>query len=82
MPVLCHIVNVSLEKGQFPSELCKAIISLVLKKPSLDRQQLRSFRPVSNLSYLGKLIERVVSSQVTEFIDSDKAWGAAAVSVP
>ena len=61
MPVLCHIVNVSLETGQFPSELRKAIISPVLKKPSLDRHQLGSYRPVSNLSYLGKLIERVVS---------------------
>ena len=71
MPVLCHIVNVSLETGQFPSELRKAIISPVLKKPSLDRQQLGSYRPVSNLSYLGKLIERVVSSRVTEFIDSN-----------
>ena len=81
MPVLCHIVNVFIETGQFSSELCKAIISLVLKKPSLDCQQLGSYRPVSNLSYLCKLIERVVSSQVTEFIDSNKVWGAAAVSV-
>ena len=62
MPILCQIVNVSLETGQFPSDLLKAIMSTVLKKSSLDRQQLGSYRPVSNLSYLGKLIKRVVTS--------------------
>ena len=67
MAVLCHIVNVSLETSQFPSELRKTIISPVLQKPSLNRQELGSYRPVFNLSYLGKLIERVTSSQVTEF---------------
>jgi hypothetical protein len=71
IPVLCRIVNDSLTTGTFPSDLRKAIITPILKKPSLDHQLLKSYRPVSNLSFLGKLIERVVASQVTTFVDSN-----------
>ena len=71
IPVLCRIVNDSLATGTFPSDLRKAIITPILKKPSLDHQLLKSYRPVSNLSFLGKLIERVVASQVTAFVDSN-----------
>jgi retron-type reverse transcriptase len=68
---MCRIVNHSLATGQFPSDLRKAIITPILKKPSLDRQLLKSYRPVSNLPFLGKLIERVASSQVATFVDSN-----------
>ena len=71
IPIMCRIVNESLANGRFPSDLRKAIITPILKKPSLDRQLLKSYRPVSNLPFLGKLIERVASSQVATFVDSN-----------
>ena len=71
VPTLCQVVNLSLSTGCFPSVLSKAIVTPILKKPSLDRQQLKNYRPVSNLPFLGKLIERVVSSQVATYVDSN-----------
>ena len=68
--ILCRIVNCSLSSGVFPAELRKARITPVLK-PSLDTRQLTSYRPASNLSFLGKLIEKVVSSQVASFVKSN-----------
>jgi hypothetical protein len=71
MPILCHIVNSSISTGVFPSSLRNAIVTPIIKKPSLDPQQLKNFRPVSNLPFLGKLIERVVSSQVASYVNSN-----------
>ncbi|XP_072050162.1 uncharacterized protein [Amphiura filiformis] len=43
-PILTAIVNVSLSSGVFPAELSKAVITPVLKKPSLDRNLLSNYR--------------------------------------
>ena len=41
------------------------------KKPSLDRNSLKNYRPVSNLSFISKLIEKVVGNQLNEFISHE-----------
>ena len=68
---ITRIVNSSLASGRFPDSLKHAVITPLLKKPSLDPQDMASYRPVSGLSFLSKLIERVVlfrlSSHVAEF---------------
>ena len=66
LPILTTIVNTSLASGAFPAELRKAIITPILKKASLDKNQLKHYRPVSNLAFIGKLIEKVVASQVSD----------------
>ena len=69
LPLLTQIVNNSLALDYFPIKLRQAIIFPVIKKISLDKNQLSNYRPVSNLPFIGKLIEKVVSSQVSEYID-------------
>jgi hypothetical protein len=41
-----------------------AIVSPILKKPSLDSDELKNYRPVSNLSYVSKLTEKCVAQQL------------------
>ena len=43
----------------------------LLKKPNLDRNLLKNYRPVSNLSFISKLIEKVVAKQLNNYIDSE-----------
>ena len=43
----------------------------LLKKPNLDRNLLKNYRPVSNLSFIFKLIEKVVAKQLNNYIDSE-----------
>ena len=43
----------------------------LLKKPSLDRNLLKNYRPVSNLSFISKLIEKIVAKQLNNYIDSE-----------
>ena len=70
-PILTKIVNSSFSSGSFPSGLRRAIITPILKKASLDKNTLGNYRPVSNLPFVGKLIEKVVSAQVSDYISSN-----------
>uniref|UniRef100_A0A803TL80 Reverse transcriptase domain-containing protein n=1 Tax=Anolis carolinensis TaxID=28377 RepID=A0A803TL80_ANOCA len=66
------VVNASLREGIFPASLKLAVIKPLLKKPSLDPTQLENFRPISNLPFLGKVVERVVAAQLQAFlVDTD-----------
>ena len=67
LPVIDQIVNKSISTGYFPSTLRIARVSPILKKPSLDKEVFKNYRPVSNLPYLGKLIERVAVQQLKEY---------------
>ena len=64
LPTLTTIVNASIEANNFPSSFKQASVTPLLKKPSLDSEQLSNYRPVSNLPYVGKLIEHVVVDQM------------------
>jgi hypothetical protein len=51
-PAITSIVNLSLSSGMFPDKFKTAVVRPLLKKPSLDKNQLNNYRPVSNLSFL------------------------------
>ena len=59
---ITRIVNVSLEKGIFASKWKTAIVHPILKKAGLDLI-LSNFRPVSNLSFISKVVEKLVLAQ-------------------
>ena len=48
------IVNLSLSEGSFPSYLKSALVSPLLKMSTLNKDNLKNYRPVSNLSFLSK----------------------------
>uniref|UniRef100_A0A670ISF5 Reverse transcriptase domain-containing protein n=1 Tax=Podarcis muralis TaxID=64176 RepID=A0A670ISF5_PODMU len=66
---LCRVVNASLCEGAFPDPLREAVIKLLLKKTSLDPAKLANYRPVSNLPFLGKVIERMVAKQLQAHLE-------------
>ena len=59
IPVWTHLVNLSLSQGTMV-QLKHADIIPILKAYGLDPELHSNFRPVSNLQFLGKLIERIV----------------------
>ena len=59
LPVWVDLINTSFEEGSFEG-LKLAFIKPTLKDYKLDHEALKSFRPVSNLVFLSKLMERVV----------------------
>jgi len=60
-----------LGSGRFSSALKQAIVTPKLKKESLDRNEVKNYRPVSNLSFISKLIERIVMKQLLSHLISN-----------
>ena len=70
-PIITELVNTCLSNGVFPSELKSAIVQPLLKKPSLVPEELSNFRPVSNLSFISRVIEKVVASRLMDHMTSN-----------
>ena len=68
-PIITDIVNCSLKEATVPPELKKAVVIPLLKKASLDPEMYKNYRPVSNLSFISKIIEKVVASRTNEHLD-------------
>ena len=67
---ITNIVNLSLSEGYFPLKFRHAIISPLFKRHNLSPEDLASYRPVSNLNFISKVIERIVYSRLSKHLDS------------
>ena len=64
------IINLSLTEGSFLSHVKSAHVSPLSKKPSLNKERMKNYRPVSNLSFLSKVLYQVVENQLNTHINS------------
>ena len=71
LPFITKIINTSLQSGQMPSQLKVAKLRPLLKKPSLDHTQFSNYRPVSNLTFLSKAIEKLVANQLISYVNNN-----------
>ena len=65
---LLNIVNASLVCGHIPQTLKRAVIKPLIKKPILDVNVLSNYRPISNLPFLSKVLEKAISKQLCSFL--------------
>ena len=63
LPVITNLINSSLSSSTVHTDLKTAVVKLLIKTPSLDKNQLKNYRPVSNLPFVSKIIKKVVLSQ-------------------
>ena len=63
------IVNLSLQDGIFPESLKSAIVKPILKKSNLDSDDLKNYRPVSNLSFISKVIEKCAHQHLVNYLN-------------
>ena len=68
---LQQILNISLQSGTFPKNLKVAAIKPLLKKRTLDASMFTNYRPISNLPFISKIIEKVVYKQLSNFLSSN-----------
>ena len=68
VPIVRRVINLSLSSGLLPKELKVALLSPILKKLNADFEQFSNFRPVSNLKFLSKLIEKTVFVQLNSYL--------------
>ena len=68
---LIELVNASLVTGNFPADSHKGIINTLLKKPTLDKEDLINFRPVCKLSFTAQVIEKCAANQFIDHLNSN-----------
>ena len=69
-PIITRIVNLSLSSGVFSKQFKSALVKSLLKKSNLDPNDLKNYRPILNLSFLSKLIERVIAARFSSHLSS------------
>ena len=69
LPFITKIINCSLETGIFPKAWKKAAVKPLIKKKGLPLE-LKNYRPVSNLSFLSKVLEKAALQQVVAFVEN------------
>ena len=62
--------SLSLSEDIFPSSFKQAFVQPLLKKPSLSADDLNNFRPISNLNFLSKILEKVVATHIQSHLSS------------
>ena len=73
LPTITEIINSSLEQGLFPSKLKEFIVYPLLKKPVLDPED-NNFRPISNLLFLSKTLDRIAAVQLDSHLTDHQIY--------
>ena len=72
VPTITYVTNASLENAVMPALLNHAIVRPLLNKQSLYKDILSNYRPISNLSHLAKVIEKVVARRIFSHISEQR----------
>ena len=64
------ITNSSLSQAVFPYCFKQAVVCPLIKKQGISTE-MSNYRPVSNLSFISKVIERVVTSQLIKHLEKN-----------
>jgi hypothetical protein len=66
--IIRRVVNMSFESTVVPSSMKKAVLCPSMKKVSLDFEIFANFRPVSNLNFLSKVMEKVAAARLWDYL--------------
>ena len=70
--VLCKFVNLSLGSSSVPEILQQALVFPTIKNQHGDKDSLTNYRPVSNLPFISKLLEKVVLEQLNSYLNENE----------
>lgn len=74
LPPINNIINLSLSQGVFPSTCKKSMIRPIIKKQSLNPEDLANYRPISNLSFISKVLEKSVANQINSYLSENNLY--------
>jgi Reverse transcriptase (RNA-dependent DNA polymerase) len=67
---ITKIINLSLSTGVLPDQFKSCSVHPYLNKPNWDREYLSNYRPISHLSFLSKLNERIFKLRLTDYLSN------------
>ena len=74
IPSLTDLLSFSLASGIFPQCFKSALVIPFLKKRCLDHNDLNNYRPVIDLCFIAKILEKLVLSQVSSYLNSHNLY--------
>ena len=74
LPSLTDLFNSSLASGIFQQCFKSALVTPILEKRCLDHNDLNNYQPVSNLGFIAKILKKLVSSQVSAYLNSHNIY--------
>ena len=57
--IIAYLANLSFSEGRFPTKFKSASVTPLLKSDHLDKTAPASYRPISNLNFISKILERL-----------------------
>lgn len=73
--LLLDAVRTIWQQGIFPDQWKHGVVKLFLKSPNRDRTAIQSYRPITLLPVLGKVVERLICQRLVMFLDSTQYFG-------
>ena len=70
MVPLAHIFQLSIEQGIFPEKLKKSRVVPIYKTG--EKSNIDNYRPISLVASISKILEKIVSTQLTNFLQINK----------
>ena len=68
LPYITQLINKSLETGLIEG-IKESVIKSLLKKQDLDSETFNNYRPVANLTFISKLVEKAVLSRLNKHMN-------------
>ena len=72
---LLSLINMTVRSARFPEILKIGFVVPLIKKPSLDPENLNNYRPVTNLLFLSKVLELVLFEQLKTYLEVNSFYG-------
>jgi len=73
-PVIARLANLSFNQSTFPQRFKPAQVTPLLKKRGLDPCDPASYRPISNLNTISKILERLVLAQLVPHVSASPSF--------
>lgn len=72
--MMLPVINSSLLSARVPVSFKTALVTPLLKKKTLDPESLSSYRPVSQLSFISKVLEKVVANRLCSYLEENDLY--------
>ena len=74
LPILKSVINKSFNQGIFPDSLKHGTVRPVLKNKDADIENFKNYRPVTNTTFMAKLIEKAANIQLVNYLESNNLF--------
>ena len=74
LPFLTRLCNASIQRDCLPTSQKTAMVTPRLKKSGLDPAAIQNYRPISNLPFMSKVIEKLILAQLSRYLAANNLF--------